>query len=308
MKVAICLARPKDSVFSASSLWTACWSKWAALRNKEILAKSKELPEVGYSLRLHGGGFGFQSLSPSRGQGLTGNALKMIAVLSMAIDHTFYALFDKMYISGKVPLPGLYSQEGAINTGHWIVTLQKVMRGIVGRIAFPIFCFLLVQGFTHTSNKVKYKLRLFVFALLSEIPFRLALWEELSFGVSNVLFTLLLGFISLEVLGEDWHVGFRALMIGGIAFFANALKCDYGSTGILLIILLYLAKDDRVMTVLVGVVSALALNLSVMSLLAYIPIFFYNGERGRVHKYFFYVFYPAHLIVLYIIRVAMLKN
>ena len=114
-------------------------------------------------------------------------------------------------------MSGLYFQDGYLNYEHWIFDLERLMRSTIGRMAFPIFCFLLVQGFIHTSSKSKYKLRLFAFALLSEIPFSLAFRDRLAFGTYNVFFTLLLGFLSLEMIQKDWHPVFRGLAVGGIA-------------------------------------------------------------------------------------------
>jgi hypothetical protein len=251
--------------------------------------------------RIRDGGFHVDQI-----KGLTGSTLKIIAVISMLIDHTFYAIFDKVYIGKRLPMPGLYFQDGCLNYEHWIFALERLMRSTIGRIAFPIFCFLLVQGFIHTSSKSKYKLRLLAFALLSEIPFNLAFRDRLALGTSNVFFTLLLGFLSLEMIQKDWHPVFRGLAVAGVALLANTLGCDYGASGVLLIVMLYFAKDDKVMTVLVGLFAILALPaISVMSILAYIPIYFYNGERGLTLKYVFYAFYPVHLLILYFVRCAM---
>ncbi len=253
--------------------------------------------------------FGDGGVTVMQDRGLSGSTLKIIAVISMLVDHTFLAIFDKVYIGKKLPMPGLYFQNGLPNHEHWIFGLERVMRGTIGRIAFPIFCFLLVQGFVHTSNKGKYKLRLFVFALLSEIPFNLALWERFRFGASNVLFTLLLGLVSLEVIEKDWHLVVRGPAVVGMVLLADLLGCDYGAAGVLLIVMLYFARDDKVMTVLVGLLAIVASPaFSVMSILAYIPVYFYNGKRGLKLKYVFYAFYPVHLLVLYFIRWAMVRG
>lgn len=242
-------------------------------------------------------------------RGLSGSTLKIIAVISMLVDHTFLAIFDKVYISKKLPMTGLYFQDGCPNLDHWIFRLETLMRSTIGRIAFPIFCFLLVQGFIYTSSKRKYKIRLFIFALLSEIPFNLALRDEFRFGASNVLFTLLLGLVSLEVIEKDWHLVVRGLAVAGIVLLADLLCCDYGAAGVLLIVMLYFARDDKVMTVLVGLLAIVASPaFSVMSILAYIPVSLYNGKRGLKLKYVFYAFYPVHLLVLYFIRWAMVKG
>lgn len=242
-------------------------------------------------------------------KGLSGSTLKIIAAISMLVDHTYVAIFEQGYIRGRLPMPGLFTQESMLNYDHWVYRLGGFMRGLIGRIAFPIFCFLLVQGFIHTSNRRNYKIRLLIFALISEIPFNLALWDTFRFGISNVLFTLLLGFIAMEVVEADWNPLLRGLAVAGIAFLAEVLGCDYGASGVLLIVALYLARADRMLTVLVGVFSVFVLpSLSnLAAVLAYIPIAFYNGQRGLRFKYVFYVFYPGHLLVLYLVRWLMIR-
>ena len=149
--------------------------------------------------------------------GLSGSTLKLIAVTSMLIDHAFAALVEKVYINKALYMPGLVLPDGAINYNLWIFGLQNIMRGTIGRIAFPIFCFLLVQGFIHTSNRNKYKLRLLVFALISELPFNLALKDSFTFRASNVF----LPCVWLVIHGtyrKDWSVWLRGLGVAAIAF------------------------------------------------------------------------------------------
>ena len=117
--------------------------------------------------------------------GISGSTLKLIAIVSMLIDHTAATVIRALLISASPDWqPGLR-------------TLYSVSRDI-GRLAFPIFCFLLVEGFLHTRNPKKYAGRLFLFALISEIPFDLALqsgWFDP--GKQNVYFTLLIGLLVL---------------------------------------------------------------------------------------------------------------
>ncbi len=241
--------------------------------------------------------------------GLSGSTLKIIAAISMLIDHIYIAAFDNVYIDKKIPVAGLYLVNGSPNYKHWMFTLGKVMRGIIGRIAFPVFCFLLVQGFVHTSNKHRYKLRLLIFALLSEIPYNLVVQQKFSFGISNVLFTLLLGLIALELIQTDWHPILRFVAVTGVAIVSSVLKCDYGVAGVLLIIMLYFAKDNKIFIASVGVIAVLALPpFGFMSLLAYVLIIFYNGKKGLNLKYIFYVFYPAHLMVLHYISRIIVRS
>lgn len=114
--------------------------------------------------------------------GLSGSTVKIIAVAAMLIDHTAAVVLIRMlYTDWSQGLYGIYS----------------VMRDI-GRLGFPIFCFLLVEGFQRSKNLKKYALRLGIFALVSEIPFDLAITGHLvHFGYQNVYFTLLLGLLAL---------------------------------------------------------------------------------------------------------------
>ena len=116
-------------------------------------------------------------------KGLSGSALKMIAIATMLIDH----------IAATVIIRVL--KFGGYNDS--LYQLYRVMRNI-GRIAFPIFCFLLVEGFMHTRDREKYALRLGCFAAISEIPFDLAFnGKILEVGYQNVFFTLLLGLLTM---------------------------------------------------------------------------------------------------------------
>ena len=194
-----------------------------------------------------------------------------MAAISMLVDHTFKQ-FEQGYIRNFTP--GLFTPDGMLNYNHWICGLGTFMRGVIGRMAFPIFCFLLVQGFTHTSDKRKYKWRLFVFALLSEIPFNLALMDTYRFGTSNVIFTLLLGFVALEAIEADWNLVVRGLAVAGFAALAEVLGTDYGASGVLLITVLYLTRGSMAMTALAGMLSVLVLPSfgQLTATLAFIPI------------------------------------
>ena len=115
-------------------------------------------------------------------KGLSGSTLKLIAIITMLIDHIGAAVIARLLIAGQ--------------GSEMLYKIYYAMRA-VGRVAFPIFCFLLVEGFFYTGSRKKYALRLFGFALLSEIPFDLAFSGKiLEFGYQNVFFTLLIGLLS----------------------------------------------------------------------------------------------------------------
>lgn len=241
-------------------------------------------------------------------EGLSGSSLKIIALVSMFVDHVYYAVFQLGYIEKRGFLPGLYLPDGTFNPGHWVFGLEVIMRAVVGRVAFPIFCFLLVEGFVHTSNRTKYKMRLFLFALLSEIPFNLAFRDSLKFGTSNVFFTLFLALLALDGLESSLHPVLRTLLVFVPAYLAQVLGSDYGASGVLLVVGLYLARGEKAWAVLVGLLSVVVFPaISLMSLLAYAPICLYNGKRGLNLKYVFYAFYPVHLAGLYLVRLLIVR-
>ena len=203
--------------------------------------------------------------------------LKMIAVITMLIDHIGYVLFPNMLIFRAI-----------------------------GRIAFPIFCFLIVEGFFHTRNHANYLIRLSVFALISEIPFDLAFHKTLFYwDAQNVFITLALGLFAIFCL-EEWNnkrIFFIPLaLIACIAYFS---RCDYGLGGVLLICIFYLTRHSAWMRLfLVALVLYVFFgSFELYGLIAMIPITLYNGKRGPSAKMFFSWFYPVHLLILYGITV-----
>ena len=172
----------------------------------------------------------------------------------------------------------------------------------LGRIAFPIFCFLIVEGFFHTHDVRRYMGRLGVFALISEIPYDLAFrGVPLEYAHQNVFFTLLIG-IGMMVLLErnrEWPV--KAVILLLAMWLAVLIRSDYNFRGVLLIFVFYIFHESRWLAVTAGglwnfLYQGVIQKYGVLSVL---PLALYNGERGRKMKYFFYIFYPAHLLLLY---------
>lgn len=199
--------------------------------------------------------------------------LKCIAIVSMALDHTGTVLYPSQI---------------------WLRCL--------GRIAFPIFCFLIVEGFFHTHDVRRYMGRLGVFALISEIPYDLAFrGVPLEYAHQNVFFTLLIG-IGMMILLErnrEWPV--KAVILLLAMWLAVLIRSDYNFRGILLIFVFYIFHESRWLAVTAGglwnfLYQGVIQKYGVLSVL---PLALYNGERGRKMKYFFYIFYPAHLLLLY---------
>lgn len=235
---------------------------------------------------------------------INGSVLKWIAILTMFIDHVGGSILEVFVLNGfgTSPMPGI------LNNDQWyaVYAVDVVLR-FIGRVSFPIFCFLLVEGFLHTHDVKKYAIRLGLFALLSEIPFNLAFRNQLLFWKhQNVYFTLLIGLLCMwgikavfasgkSKLVEIMGVGALLIVCGAAA---ELLNTDYGANGVLLIVLLYLLRSKRKLQCIAG---AAAFAWEISAPLAFVPIFFYNGERGHQKKWLFYWFYPVHLLIFYVI-------
>lgn len=231
------------------------------------------------------------TVSSSRKFGLSGSTLKIIAIVTMFIDHA-----GATVVRGMMRIPAVQNNP---LTASRVSDLYSLMRDI-GRIAFPIFCFLLVEGFLHTRDVKKYASRLFLFALISEIPFDFALKPGWFYPAKqNVYFTLLIGLLVLW--GVTVCCGRSVLQIlimtsGLLA--AWLLKTDYSYKGVFLIEVLYVMRFSRLYQCLGG---AAAISWEIPAPAAFLPVYFYNGKRGISLKYFFYWFYPVHLILLGIV-------
>jgi hypothetical protein len=222
--------------------------------------------------------------------------LKLIAIITMLIDHI-----------GAVLVPS--------NT-----MLYLIMR-CIGRISFPIFVFLLVEGFHHTKNVKKYLLRMGAFALISEIPFDLAFYGQvLEFKHQNIFFTLFLGLLCMYLMSQvekkfDKNIisnviimnVLNALLTLVFSIIAFVLKTDYGYAGILLIVSFYLFRTSKLMKglSLLFVSGYLLRYINIFATVAILPISFYNGQKGKSIKYVFYIFYPAHLLILAVINMLL---
>lgn len=238
--------------------------------------------------------------------GISGSTLKLIAIISMFIDHLGAAVVLRILIAAG--RNGVFSLSPLCRTLYMscdLYVVYRILRGI-GRIAFPIFCFLLIEGFLHTHNVKKYALRLLAFCAISEIPFDLAFQNTLlEFHSQNVFFTLLIGLLTMIACREiEKHVAMAPLFRGilyvlalGIGMgLAEFLHTDYSYRGVFCILMLYFARTSKPWQILVGAIS-FAWELPAPA--AFLPIALYNGKRGWNIKYFFYLFYPVHLLLLY---------
>ena len=230
-------------------------------------------------------------------RGLTGNVLKWIAIITMLIDHTAVALIQNGIFQSRTISLTQEQWQGWYRF-YWVMRY-------IGRLGFPIFCFLLVEGFYYTHNVKKYMLRLGIFALISEVPFDFALFRHFIYpAYQNVYFTLFIGITTLYGLRyfsgtESKNRILRVVCLCGGLGVAYVLRTDYDMFGVLLIVVLYLFREKAIWRdFAAGVVLLLSSLVEITGLLAFIPMHLYNGQRGRQMKYFFYIFYPAHLLVL----------
>ena len=229
-----------------------------------------------------------QSFIPDRFRVFSGSMLKLIAVISMFIDHVGVHLVDQSII--------------LLQVGAYKLTLYRLMRDL-GRFTFPIFCFLLIEGFLHTRSKVRYGISLAVLAVISEIPFDLEHNGTLFYSGQNVFFTLLLGYLGLCAINRFREKPlFAFLLLLGLTVVSYYLSADYWVQGFAFIILLFALREQK----LLRIFTAFLLNNFRFVLLAFLPIALYNGKRGFIRgaflKYLFYVIYPLHIFIIYLIK------
>lgn len=242
-----------------------------------------------------------------RWKGLTGSGLKWIAIITMLIDHLGASLIEVYLMNGYGNAPWDGFRTLSYETMMVWYHLDRVLR-CIGRVSFPIFCFLLVEGFFHTRSKKKYAIRLGIFVFLSEIPFDLAFFgEAFHWEHQNVFLTLflaLIGMWSLDYFRKRGQIEslFGIVCIGAAALCADWFRSDYGSFGILLIVVLYLFRSHRGLQAAIGAVLLLAYGgTEGYGMLAFLPILLYNGKRGTLPKHFVYMFYPLHLLILIVL-------
>ncbi|WP_080801345.1 TraX family protein [Arabiibacter massiliensis] len=230
---------------------------------------------------------GISATAPPRG-GLSSFALKAVAIIGMTFNHGCYIFYPYLPVEALSVLFGL------------------------GGATFPIMAFLLVEGYVHTSNVRRYALRLLVFALIAEVPFWLFLSHE-----GNVLFTLLLSLAALYLYDRLEN---RALFwLAFAALTAASAVCDWGILGPIMVLMMRVLPGRReriVLPILLPIVSSglpYALQLFATLDLVNLPfalyglvgctlaiplLLAYNGARGRSMKWFFYAYYPLHILVL----------
>lgn len=230
---------------------------------------------------------------------MSASTLKIIALVTMILDHIGGALFP-----------------------------QCISLRIIGRIAFPIYAFFIAQGCVYTKNAPKYLCRLFIFALISEIPYDIC-FNSYSFPVfsininffnnTNTIYTLFLGAMLIFVLkiieknkiSIPTKILISIFCIGATFFVSETLKTDYGMWGIMLILTFYFTRNNKLLTILIPLaliyykyINYLYLPMFLFNIIPLGLLYFYNNKKGISLKWIFYIGYPLHLIIIAIIKIA----
>lgn len=235
--------------------------------------------------------------------------LKLIAIIIMTIDHVG-ACIGTTYVDGRTYLSGLMTPD----------TYTQLRT--IGRVAFPIFCFMIVEGYFHTRDAKKYSLRLLVFAFISQVPFNLMLTKApFTKGASlNVYFTLFIGLVTImcfeyclklyrnEERKRPVYIAIGIAIILSTISLADFLYTDYAGLGVIIILIFYFFRDKPLL-IFAGLnisIYYLSNSLEMYALWCMVPILLYNHKKGPSMKYVFYIYYPLHMTVLYFIYMAML--
>lgn len=223
-------------------------------------------------------------MQESRGK-LNSIQLKWIAILAMLCSHVYKCLL----VNHK----------------------EFLFLDLIGRISFPILCFVLAEGFCHTKSRSRYLFRLWVFAVFSEIPFDLAFYGRLvDWRTQNVLFTMFIGLLTMWGM-EKLPERFRMFAVFAGMGAAWLLRTDYSFFGIWIISMFYLLRGMKIESFTVQAASQLASTVlygwkQAFAVGALFVVHTYNGECGKGNKYFFYAFYPLHLLCLYYLSIKIL--
>ena len=231
--------------------------------------------------------------------------MKYFALVTMLIDHIAYCFLENVHTADNEAL--MYS----LPQGELVDSLMR----IIGRQAFPVFCFFLVEGFMKTRSRIRYFLRILFFAVrilffavLSQYPFQKAFFPRARYFHANVMITLAIGFLAIWVIDEMRGV----LLQKGRKESGEDPGADPGADGNengrdLFYTGLFLFVSCSTVYGLSQLAGWLRTDYSyggveLFSLPAFYLLACYNGQRGKQHKYLFYIFYPAHLLILYLVR------
>ena len=245
-------------------------------------------------------------------RGISQEGLKLIACFTMLIDHIGYEIVYPFYT-------GISAASAADMLEVRLLYKAYLLCRCIGRIAFPIFAFLLVEGVHHTRNRKKYALRLAKAALLAEIPYNLIVEGGISCGKQSVMVTLLLGFLAVHYMGKSSSLAWKPVIALPFVVLAEVLRADYGWCGVVLIVLFELSREMYApnlvrtggMIVLFHSVSSriiwlgnFSLPMQVLGALSMLFIGNYSGRKQTTSKavqWGFYLFYPVHMLILWAI-------
>lgn len=225
---------------------------------------------------------------------MTSTKLKIIACVTMLIDHA------TLFFDSKADY-------------NLVATMHAI-----GRLAFPIFAFLIAEGFYHTRNVYKYLSRLLIFAIISQIPYNIVFqhewiqWEQL-----NILFNFFFALFALWIYKKNKYAGIVAVIV--ISYLnQSVIHTGYGAYGILLVFFFYIFRGSFIkqagsLTILMAAYitelliryyprTSFYMFLQGFAVLSLFVLYFYNGRKGKDIKYLFYVFYPTHIALLGIVN------
>ncbi len=222
-------------------------------------------------------------------KGLPQEGLKMIACITMLADHIGAVFFH-----------------------------GSILR-LIGRLSFPIYCFLLTEGAVHTRDRKQYGLRLLMGAILAELPFDYLFFGTWNWGKQSVMLTLLIGYLYCTVALAAPGLLQRVLLLLPFAYAGELLRVDYGGWGIVMIGMFLLTKDQprerllqticlllisRMISRAMVTIGSVQLPMQLFAGAAMVPIGMYDGRKvtnSGWARLGFYLFYPAHLLALYLI-------
>lgn len=244
-------------------------------------------------------------------KGLSQELLKLIACLTMLLDHI-----------GALCAPardlGFWELVVLEGTAYISAGMYYTLRGI-GRLSFPIYCFLLAEGACHTRNPRKYASRLAVGMLLAEIPFDFAFYGGFTWEYQSVMVTLMLGYGALLVMNKCNRMLLKVAAVIPFALAADWLCTDYGGYGVVMIALFALTRElpgkqwiqvaglaliNGIMPSAMITVLGLRFSIQLLALGAMIPIAMYSGQKttgSKAVQWGFYLFYPVHMALLWLL-------
>ena len=210
----------------------------------------------------------------------------------------------------------------------WATILDYEWLTCIGRIAFPIFAFLITEGYIHTSNINKYIKRMMIFAIITEIPFNLMVSASPIYPFhQNVLWTFVISLLTLKYLNFDnVKNSFKSILIILLAIIiATVTMCDYFGAGVMMVVGFYIFRKSKFLQLLMMIyvnmilIQGYSYPIDIAGYTYYFPqqgfavlslifIWLYNGKQGyhaKWFKIFCYAFYPLHMLILYLLTIVL---